>query len=165
MSEVIKEEDLFTPIISDGESLSIEVINNFNALLIDVDLKPELELFHISLFNRTLRRTMFEELRMVYIGLWYLALTHSFPQNVDDFFETFLMQYLDKFPTSQRIIIQNKIHDYKDMILRAGTKDFNHISQHLLSFVRIKDKDMKAEVLRLSLALRTHYNFIFQHLV
>ncbi len=147
------------------DSVCEEVAANFMALLDDVDFTPELRIFNIGTFNRTLRRTLQHELRMVYIGLWAYALERSFPQTALSFFRYFVEHYIQSLPENTRKTTQEKIMDYRDMILRSDAKDFNHISLHLLSFTKVNEDNMKADTLRLSLALRNHYTFIFQRLV
>ncbi len=152
-----------TDIIDD--SVCEEVAANFTALLHDVDFTPELRSFNIGTFNRTLRRVLLHELQMVYIGLWALALEQSFPQTARSFFNFFVKKYVHSLPENTQKATHEKIMAYRDMILRSDAKDFNHISQHLLSFTKVKEEDRKADTLRLSLALRNHYTFIFQRLV
>ncbi len=147
------------------DSVCEEVAANFHALLNDVDFTPELRSFNIGTFNRTLRKSLLEELRMVYIGLWAFALEQSFPQTASSFFTYFVHKYVQSLPESAQKSTHDKIMAYRDMILRSDAKDFNHISQHLLSFTKVKEENMKADTLRLSLALRNHYTFIFQRLV
>ncbi len=142
-----------------------EVAANFEALLRDVDFNHELGFFNISFFNRTLRRTLQQELGMVYIGLWALALEQSFPQTSHSFFKYFVKHYVQKFQGPAQKMTYEKIMAYREMILRSDAKDFNHISEHLLSFTKVDEDQRKASTLRLSLALRNHYTFIFQRLV
>ncbi len=147
------------------DNVCAEVSANFKALLDDVDFSSELQVFHLGLFSRTLRRTLLHELQMVYIGLWALALEQSFPQTAKSFFLYFVEEYVRQYKGATKKQIQEKIFAYREMILRADAKDFNHISQHLLSFTKQNAKTQKADTLRLSLALRNHYTFIFQRLV
>ncbi len=147
------------------DSVCEEVTANFAALLNDVEFTQELAVFKIGLFNRNLRRTLLNELRMVYIGLWAYALERSFPQTASSFFQYFVDHYVQTLPEAVQKPTYDKIMDYRDMIVRSDAKDFNHISLHLLSFTKINEETLKADTLRLSLALRNHYTFIFQRLV
>ncbi len=142
-----------------------EVAANFAALLKDVDFTPELRIFNMGFFNRTLRRSLQQELTMVYIGLWALALEQSFPQTAQSFFTYFVEHHVEKLTGAAQKVAYEKIMAYRDMILRSDAKDFNHISEHLLSFTKVAEEKRKADTLRLSLALRNHYTFIFQRLV
>ncbi len=154
-----------TPALDLEDSMCEEVAANFEALLRDVDFSPELRIFQIGFFNGTLRRSLDQELRMVYIGLWAKALEQSFPQTAGAFFKYFVQHHVQSLQESTQKMVQEKILAYRDMILRSDAKDFNHISEHLLSFTKVKEEDRKAKTLRLSLALRNHYTFIFQRLV
>ncbi len=142
-----------------------EVIANFQALLEDVDFGPELEIFNLKFYNRILRNTLIQDFKALYIGLWALALQTSFPQTAESFFHYFMEDYLLQFDGVERKKMQEKVYAYKEMVLRSDVRDFNHISQHLLSFVKHNEETYKANTLRLSLALRNHYTFIFQRLV
>ncbi len=142
-----------------------EVVANFQALLDDVDFSQELEIFRLKFYNRVMRKKLTEDLKAIYIGLWALALQTSFPQTYEAFFHFFMEDYLLQFNSLERNIAKNKIYSYREMILRSDVRDFNHISQHLLSFVEQNRSTYKADTLRLSLYLRTHYTFIFQRLV
>ncbi len=148
-----------------ADAVCEEVTANFGALLRDVDFAPELRIFNIGFFDRTLRRSLEQELRMVYIGLWALALEQSFPKTAQAFFAFFVKRYVQELTGSTQKVVYEKIMNYRDMILRSDAKDFNHISEHLLSFTKVKEDKRKADTLRLSLALRNHYTFIFQRLV
>ncbi len=158
-------EDSMAGRITVAESVCEEVTANFAALLNDVEFTQELAVFKIGLFNRALRRTLLNELRMVYIGLWAYALEQSFPQTALSFFQYFVDHYVQTLPENVQKPTYDKIMDYRDMIVRSDAKDFNHISLHLLSFTKINEETLKADTLRLSLALRNHYTFIFQRLV
>ncbi len=147
------------------DSICAEVAANFKALLDDVDFSADLQVFNIGFFNRTLRRTLLHELHMVYIGLWAMALEQSFPQTAKSFFLYFVEEYISPLKGAKKKQTQEQIFAYRDMILRADAKDFSHISQHLLSFTKQNLDTQKADTLRLSLALRNHYTFIFQRLV
>ncbi len=154
-----------TSVLGLDDTVCAEVAANFKALLDDVDFTSELQIFNLGLFSRTLRRTLLHELHMIYIGLWALALEQSFPQTAKSFFLYFVEDYVRAFKGAAKKQTQEKIFAYREMILRADAKDFNHISQHLLSFAKQNPDTQKADTLRLSLALRNHYTFIFQRLV
>ncbi len=142
-----------------------DVVSNFKALLEDVDFSQELEIFRLRFYNHFLRKQLVNDFKAVYIGLWALALQTSFPQTYDIIFQSFMNDYLSQFNSLERKITQDKIYSYREMILRSDVRDFNHISKHLLSFVKHNRGTYKADTLRLSLLLRTHYTFIFQRLV
>ncbi len=145
--------------------LCAQLSGNFGALLNDMDFKTELKIFNLSFFELTLKRVILQELNMTYIALWALALKQSFPQNAIQFFTCFVDSYVQQFKSTAQKKYREKIFAYKDMVLRTDAKDFNHISEHLLSYAKQNIKNNKADTLRLALALRNHYSFIFQRLV
>ncbi len=142
-----------------------EIVDNFVKLLEGADFSQELRCLKVGRFNMLLRRNMFLELKATYAGLWALALERSFPETGKDIFDIFVQSYTASMSSSDRMSMQNKINDYRDMALNHGDKDFSHISKHLLSFGKVPVVEMKAEVLRLSLILRQHYIFLFERLV
>ncbi len=131
----------------------------------DIDFSQEIRMLRVGFFERTARKNVKEELSATYVGLWALALTHSFPQTTEEIFASFLELHLASLPPTQRALRAEKIIAYKDMVCHHGCKNFTEVSRHILSFVKVDESSLKADVLRLSLALRKHYIFIFQRLV
>ncbi len=160
-----KQGDFSQPGMAVEDSVCEEVAANFDALLRDADFSHDLRIFNIGFFNRTLRRSLEQELQMVYIGLWALALEQSFPQTARSFFNYFVQRHVQNLSGTTQKVVYEKIMAYREMILRSDAKDFNHISEHLLSFTKVSEENRKAVTLRLSLTLRNHYTFIFQRLV
>ena len=58
-------------------------LDNFAALLDDADFTAELELVGVGRFQFLRRRQMCLELRGLYMALWRLALSRSFPNDAD----------------------------------------------------------------------------------
>ncbi len=142
-----------------------EVVATFENLLSSVDFEEELRMFKIGRFNRSLRNNMSNEFEATYIGLWTLALKRSFPDAATEIFSLFLERYAQKNTSKSKAGMVEKLLAYRDMMSSAGDKDFSEVSRHLLSFGKVEDATLKAETLRLSLVLRSHYEFIFQNLV
>ncbi len=142
-----------------------EIVENFVKLLDEADFSPELRCLKVGRFNMLLRRDMLLELKATYAGLWALALERSFPQTDKEIFTLFLENFTASMSSANKMSLQNKVNDYRDMAMNHGDKDFSHISRHLLSFAKVPDAEMKAEILRLSLILRQHYSFLFERLV
>ena len=69
-------------------------LDNFAALLDDVDFSAELALLGIGRLQFLRRRQMLVELRGLYIALWRLALGRSFPNDADTMLSVFLHRYL-----------------------------------------------------------------------
>ncbi len=142
-----------------------EVVANFVALLNDADFSKELRMLKIGTFNPLLKRSMLTEMKGIYTALWALALQRSFPETAECIFDNFVDQYCQNMSSRAHKQLHDKMYAYKDMILLHGDQDFSHISWHLLSFSKVPQDEMKAEVLRLSLHLRQHYTFLFERLV
>ncbi len=142
-----------------------EVTATFESLLSAADFTQELKMFKVGRFDRALRNTLLKEFESTYIGLWALALERSFPQSADSIFDYFLEKYTKKGAQKTKNSNMENLRAYRDMLRSVGDKDFSQVSRHLLSFGKVDDATLKAETLRLSLMLRNHYEFIFQHLV
>ncbi len=142
-----------------------EIARIFLDLMQDIDFSSEIRMLRVGFFERTARKSLREELSATYVGLWALALTHSFPQRSEEIFASFLEMYLSGIAPAQRFLDAEKILAYKEMVCHHGSRDFTEVSRHILSFIRVDERHLKADILRLSLALRKHYIFIFQRLV
>lgn len=142
-----------------------DVIENFLALLRDADFSQELAILKVGKFQFLRRRQLLLEFRALYIGLWRLALARSFPVDGQDIFDAFMAGYADTHnnTTTQRLLTRGQ--QYAEILLAEGDKDYTHISQHILSFGILPEKDRKAMNLRLALAIRQLYTFIFTRLI
>ncbi len=142
-----------------------EVADSFAALLETTNFTQDLQIFKVGIFDRSLRKRLLRELEATYIGLWALTLERSFPDQTQIIFQCFLDKYIQKIPAKQQSTTSTTIQAYRDMLISNGDQNFSQVSRHLLSFVSVDDSDLKAEILRLSLVLRNHYNTIFRRLV
>ncbi len=142
-----------------------DVARIFFELMKEVDFSPEIAMLRVKFYERTLRKNLLLDLQATYIGLWALALTHSFPDIEDEIFMCFQHMYVASLPKSLRTLQAEKILCYKEMVCQHGSQNFSEVSRHLFSFTKVDKETFKADVLRLSLALRKHYVFIFQRLV
>lgn len=77
--------------VFDDKSVVQEALENFAALLEDADFTAELELMGIGRMQFMRRRQMLVEWRGLYMALWRLALSSSFPQDAEHIFATFCM--------------------------------------------------------------------------
>lgn len=142
-----------------------EALDNFDALLRDADFARELELLGIGRLQFLLRRQMAYELKGLYIALWRLALSQSFPDDAEAMFATFLHGYLLKHPDKISRHIAQRAREYWNMILPSGDSDFMAVARHLTSFVVREQRDNRALTLKLALHIRSIYRFIFDRLI
>ncbi len=134
-----------------------EVLDNFDALLRDAVFPKELHLLGVGRFS-FLRRAL-------YIGLWRLALMRSFPTAYQEIFDAFLARYAKRHPDKDSARLLARALEYIDMLQHRGDKDFMEVSRHLASFLQLNEDAGQALALRLALALRSSYTFIFDRLI
>lgn len=141
-------------------------LDNFAALLDDVDFSRELAALGIGRLQFLRRRQMLIELRGLYIALWRLALGRSFPHDADVMFSVFIHGFLmrnrgDKIARA----IAERGRQYWGMLEPVGDSDFTDVAKHLISFAAREEKDRPALALRLALDIRSIYSTIFERLI
>lgn len=108
---------------------------------------------------------MLLELRGLYMGLWYLGLTRSFPERAEELFELYMQHHAELSPRKEDEQLRQRGRQYKDMLSGTGDKDFTAVSRHLLSFMHRDEDALKTMSLRMALLLRSSYTFIFERLI
>ena len=151
--------------ILDERDVIEEALANFSVLIDDLDFEAELELMGIGRLHFLRRRQMQIELKGLYMALWHLALSRSFPQDADAMFASFLNRYAAAHPGKPGEPIVKRAAEYSGMLAPYGDADFNDVAGHLLSFLESPEKDTRALKLRLALHIRSAYRFIFERLI
>ena len=141
-----------------------DVIDNFEALLADAEFSQEIRALHLGWFDFVRKRLLLDELRTVYVALWFLALQRSFPTAASFIVSRFLARHTNKMPSLRATQFKERATQYKDMLVSNGDQDFTSVARHLISFTKAHESTLKADVLRLALQLRSCYTFIFQRL-
>lgn len=141
------------------------VLENFDALLGDVNFTRELQMLGVGRLDFLRRRQMLLELRGLYIGLWYLALRRSFPGRAEEIFSAYLKHHAELRPDKKSRQLRERAAQYKDMLHSAGDQDFTTVSRHILSFYHKDEETLKALSLRLALRFRATYTFLFDRLL
>ncbi len=142
-----------------------EVLENFEALLADIDFAHELALLGITRWRPFLRRDMIEELTALTLGLWRLALERSFPSDHEELFETFLARQLRVRPPEKAENFEKKTRAYVAMLETHKDRDFTVPSAHLVDLLPRKEKGTPTLRLRLALLIRNLYTLIFERLI
>lgn len=142
-----------------------EALANFLIILDDLDYNIYYEILHIGRFQFLRRRQMFIELKSLHIALWRLALSHSFPNEGEKMFSTFLEEYTKTHPDKLDVLIAQRAPQYWGMIAPSGDSDFSLVSRHLISFFPPHEYDLKAVTLKLALRLHVSYRFIFDRVI
>lgn len=140
-------------------------LDNFAALLADVDFSAELILLGIGRLQFMRRRQMLVELRGLYIALWRLALGRSFPRDADAMFAVFLHRYLMGNRDKVARATAERGRQYWEMLLPVGDGDFSGVARHIASFSHKDEKEQPALVLKLALDIRSYYTTLFQKLI
>ena len=143
-----------------------EVIDKFQALLENWDFNTELKRLGISAIHIIRRKQMLLELKGLFVGLWRLALTRSFPEDGQQIFEGYMERCVSKPKNAgkgQELV--ERSHKYVEMLAMHGDTDFSEVSRYLTSFLKLPESARKSATLKLALEIRKMYNIIFERLI
>lgn len=140
-------------------------LDNFAALLNDVDFSAELALLGVGRLQFLRRRQMLTELRGLYIALWRLALGRSFPRDADTMLAVFLHRMIMGSREKAVRATAERGRQYWGMLAPQGDSDFSNVARHLASFAPRDEKEQPALILKLALNIRCYYTTIFQKLI
>ena len=143
-----------------------EVIANFQALIDSWDFSAALRQLGINAMQIMRRKQMLLEFRGLFVGLWRLALTRSFPEDGQQIFEGYL-DYCMHSPKNGKKARQfvERARQYAEMFALRGDTDFSEVSRHLTSFLPLPESARKSATLKLALDIRQMYNFIFERMI
>ena len=143
-----------------------EVIANFQALYDSYDFAADVEELHFSLLQFKKRNLALQELRVVSIALWYMALKRSFPDKAEEFFAAYRAKapFLNQPPkkAAQR---QARLNTYLDLLRAKAETDFSPVAAYFADIFAAKHQEGAKIQLKLSLVVRQMYKLIFERLV
>ncbi len=145
-----------------------EVLDNFSAVLEDLDFSRELAILGIKRLHFRRRQRLVRELRALSVALWRLALQRSFPHNERSIFESFLFriaQHPDHKREKQAAVFIELIHGYLNLLQEKGDSDFMVASRHIVDLFRHASQDTTSQSLKLALLIRNKYTIIFERLI
>lgn len=143
-----------------------QALENFSALLHDMDFSYELGLLGIGRVQFLRRRQMRKEFRALTMGLWRLALERSFPQNWEEIFEAFLAKKIDDMDDSRKAArFEAKVRTYVELLERKREADFTEAGNHIVDQVRLPEALSVPLRLRLTLHIRSLYTLVFDRLI
>lgn len=143
-----------------------EVVDNFKALLAQMDFERELHLLQVSRMRFITRRKLKSEWVAVLIGLWRLALDRSFPQDGDQIFESFIEQRKAALNKQARIdVFIKKANDYVLLFREKGDADFTLPAEHMVDKLRLSERQSRPLRMRLILHFRELYKLVFERLI
>lgn len=140
-------------------------LDNFRALLDDMDFDAELGILGVGRLQLLRRRQMRMELGGVFMALWRLALQRSFPQDAQRMFGQFLGDYGRDHDDAFHAGMLGRAREYWEMLRPSGDADFSGVARHLCSFSDKGAGEDRSAHLRLALLLRKRYQFIFERLL
>lgn len=142
-----------------------EALENFAVLLDDTDFTPHLHLMGVGRLHFTRRRQLLLEWRGLYVALWRLALSRSFPQDADAMLEAFTASYRAAHADKQTAQMLERATQYWDMMRITRESDFNEVARHFCSFCQLDEKRTRSLHLKLVLIIRKAYTDIFRRLI
>lgn len=143
-----------------------EALANFEVLIDDTEYEAYLEMMGIGRLQFLRRKQMRVEILGLRMALWRLALARSFPKHADWMFREFLERFSSSHPDKNSRQAVRRGEEYWDMLAPGGDSDFQVVARHLASFQEQGDPGtIRALVLRLALAIRRDYKFIFERLI
>ncbi len=143
-----------------------EVVDNFEALLDQMDFKTELEMLGIGRIRFRLRRQVVEECTFLIVGLWYLALLRSFPQTCDEILAEFVSRKTSAAKEGKdKEAYTTALYDYVTRLKQNGDADFTEIATYFLRLIKVNANDVKSLTLRIALHIRNQYTLIFDRLI
>ena len=153
-----------TPLVASA-SVVETALDNFAALLADVDFAQELQILEIGRLQLLRRSQMITELTGLYMAIWRLALGRSFPQDADRMFAMFLERYGKEHPGKRGLHALERARGYWAMLETLGDADFSPVAEHLTSFSSQDATRVKGTNLKLVLYIRKFYKLIFDRLI
>lgn len=138
------------------------VAREFKELFANFDFSYEFQIMQIKPFQLRLRKNLKKEFQCFYVALWHLALQRSFPNDYEEIFSLFLIDFAQK-DTDRANKIEH-INAYVEKLNSPSDNSFSHIAMHFLSFTTHEDKILPTITLKIALHLRKVYTFIFEKL-
>ena len=142
-----------------------EVVENFQALLEQMDFKQELMLIGVSRVQFLLRRKLKTEWLTLVIALWRLALERSFPYDGQIIFDTFLERRTAGLSRKRAARFTERVQTYVKSLQSHGDNDFMPPGELLLRLIKPSAAAVPALRLRVALHIRSLYTLIFDRLI
>lgn len=127
---------------------------------------PELQSLGIGRFSVIKRARAKRHLIAVSIALWHVALEKSFPNDADTFYERFTATYppiTGERGSAKKL--RELVSRYDELIAEKKDGDFTGVADTLVATLRLQEEDKRRQQLRISLQIRTLFEFIFEKLI
>ena len=143
-----------------------EVGRTFAAQLATFTFAEELLCLGIGRFSIVKRARARRHLLALSIALWHVALEKSFPNDADTFFERFTASYP---PITSGKSGAKKLRElvvrYDELIAEKKDGDFTGVADTLVAALQLQEEDKRRQQLRISLQIRSLFEFIFEKLI
>lgn len=143
-----------------------EVAKRFTDLLAAFDFAAELHELGIGQWSPFKRSQAKKQLTAIHIALWHIALERSFPNDAEVFFTHFCTTYPsllgDKRSAKK---LRDLVARYDALVAEKKDTDFTGVADTLVETLGILETDKRRQRLKLSLRIRTVYEFIFQKMI
>lgn len=143
-----------------------EVSRTFADLLATFDYSAELHEFGIGRWSFLKRSQARRLLTAVNIALWHIALERSFPHDAEAFFAHFVATYPplagDRRSAKK---LRDLVAQFDALVAEKKDTDFTNIADTLITSLGILESDKRRQQLKLSLHIRSVYEFIFEKLI
>lgn len=144
-----------------------EIADRFAALLDSFDYEEEYAILKINKIRVGKRRRVINEIKPLYVALWKLALSKSFPDQVEEIFDSFLIDLPKHFRArdKERAFLKSRVEVYNTLLAPNRETNFSEVANQLLESVDKKKTIDDALSLKFSLKIRKVYNMIFDQLI
>lgn len=143
-----------------------EVGRTFADLLAAFDYGTELHELGIGRWSFLKRSHAVKLLTAVNIALWHVALERSFPNDADTFFAHFVKTYPPLAGDGRSAKkLRDLVTQYDTLVAEKKDTDFTQVADTLIGALGILESDKRRQQLKLSLHIRSVYEFIFEKLI
>jgi len=143
-----------------------EVLENFQALLDDMDFRREFAILNVGSLHFLLRGRLRKELEALVIALWRLTLERSFPDDWSEILESYIA---DRRRTegSEKAgkAFEDRVRSYITLLEEKREQDFTGPASRLVDIAGAASGSKAALQLKMALRIRILYKLIFDRLI
>lgn len=142
-----------------------EIIQRFEAAMASLDLKAEAAELDSGLSAIFRRGRVVRDFQAVCVVMWRLSLEKSFPDQQEDVYNDFTAHSAFLGSGGARKKLLERIRLFWEVLEMQKTADFTPLAVYLAGSLSNDLDNRKVLQLKLSLALRRIYNFVFESLI
>lgn len=137
---------------------------NFAVLFEDTDFSTLSRLLRVGYFQFQMKNLIRLEWTALFIGLWGLALEHSFPMYSSWMFKTFCLNLNKCHPNMITKKICQRASSYRDLLRSQPSSDFRPVARQICSLFG-QAQNLEALTVRTALHIRKTYQYLFERLL